>query len=176
GESPGVSAHYRVADTKAGNGLRYTFYALPPDIREMPSFATLKPVANGICYESDFFAPDFLDLRARYPKDMAVCFAGWLEIDKEGPYTFHIWTKGGSKLYIKSEMVLNNRRLGDSDTKGEIYLEKGRHPFRLEYARKQHIRPEVQEIINLEYEGEGMTRRKIPADRLFLKKTGNETG
>jgi hypothetical protein len=169
-ESPSVSAQYRVVDSKAGNGLHYTFYALPPDIREMPSFATLKPVAEGTCYELDFFAPDFLNLRTRYPQDMAVCFTGWLEIEQEGPYTFYIWTKGGSKLYLKSDLVLNNRRLGDSDTKGEIYLEKGRHPLRLEYARKQHLHPEVQEMINLEYEGEGMSRRKIPADRLFLNK------
>ncbi|MDR2042458.1 MAG: alkaline phosphatase family protein [Tannerella sp.] len=168
GESPVVSAHYRVADSKAGNGLHYTFHTLPPDIREMPSFATLKPVAEGICYELDFFAPDFADLRARYPQDMAVCFTGWLEVEQEGPYTFYIWTKGGSKLYIKSDLVLNNRRLGDSETKGEIYLEKGRHPFRLEYARKQHLDPEEREIINLEYEGEGVLRGKIPADRLFL--------
>ncbi|MDR1525211.1 MAG: alkaline phosphatase family protein [Tannerella sp.] len=169
-ESPRVSAQYRVADSKAGNGLHYTFYTLPSDIREMPAFTTLKPVAEGICYELDFFAPGFSDLRTRYPQNMAVCFTGWIEIEKEGPYTFYIWTKGGSKLYIKSDMVLNNRRLGDSETKGEIYLEKGRHPLRLEYARKQHLHPEVQETINLEYEGEGMFRQKIPADRLFLNK------
>jgi hypothetical protein len=170
GESPGISAQYRVADSKTGNGLHYTFYTLPPDIREMPSFATLKPVAEGTCYELDFFAPDFLELRTRYPQDMAVCFTGWIEIEQEGPYTFYIWTKGGSKLYIKSDLVLNNRRLGDSDTKGEIYLEKGRHPLRFEYARKQHLHPEVQEMINLEYEGESMSRRKIPTDKLFLNK------
>jgi hypothetical protein len=170
GESPGVSAHYRVADTKAGNGLHYTFYTLPPDIREMPSFATLKPVAAGTCYELDFFAPDFLELRTRYQRDMAVCFTGWLEIDKEGPYTFLVWTKGGSKLYIRNEIVLNNSRLGDSDTKGEIYLEKGRHPVRFEYARKQHLDPKVRETINLGYESEGMPRQIIPADKLFLNR------
>ncbi|MDR0713544.1 MAG: alkaline phosphatase family protein [Bacteroidales bacterium] len=170
GESPCVYAQYRVADSKAGNGLHYTFYTLPPDIREMPSFTTLKPVAEGTCYELDFFSPGFLDLRTRYPQNMAVCFTGWLEIDQEGPYTFYIWTKGGSKLYIKSDLVLNNRRLGDSETKGEIYLEKGRHPLRFEYARKQHLHPEVQEMVNLEYEGESMSRRRISADKLFLNK------
>ncbi|MDR1335636.1 MAG: alkaline phosphatase family protein [Tannerella sp.] len=168
GESPCVSAQYRVTSSKTGNGLNYTFYTLPPDAREMPSFATLKPVATGKCYEPDFFAPDFFELRSRYPQDMAVSFTGWLEIDREGPYMFYIWTKGGSKLYIKSDLVLNNRRLGDSDTKGEIYLEKGRHPLRFEYARKQHLAPEVQELVNLEYEGEGVSRQKIPADKLFL--------
>jgi hypothetical protein len=170
GESPSVTGYYRVADTKAGNGLHYTYYTLPPDIREMPSFTTLKPVGEGTCYELDFFAPGFQDLRTRYPEDMAVCFTGWLEVDREGAYSFFLWTKGGSKFYIDSEMLLNNRRLGDSDTKGEIYLEKGRHHIRFEYVRKQHIRPEVRETINLDYECEGMSRRKIPAEKLFLNK------
>ena len=170
GESPGVSAHYRVVDSKSGHGLNYTFYTLPPDVREMPPFATLTPVATGKCYELTFSTPDLLDLRGRYPQDMAVCFTGWLEVDRDGPYTFYGWSKGGSKLYINSDMVLNNRRLGDSDTKGEIYLEKGRHPIRFEYARKQHIAPEVQELISPEYEGEGVIRQRIPADKLFLNK------
>jgi hypothetical protein len=170
GESPSVSANYRVIDTKAGNGLHYTFYTLPPDIREMPSFATLKPVATGTCYEMDFFAPDFLDLRTRYQQDMAVCFTGWLEIDQEGHYTFYVWTKGGSKLYIRNELILNNCRMGDSDTKGYIYLEKGRHPVRFEYARKQHIDPKVRETINLDYENGSMPRQIIPADKLFLNR------
>jgi hypothetical protein len=167
-ESPTVSARYRVVRSTDGHGLHYAFYSLSPDIREMPSLAGLKPVATGVCYELDFFAPDFVDLRTRYDRDMGACFNGWLEIDREGAYMFYMWTKGGCKLYVNSELVLNNRRLGDSDTKGEIYLEKGRHPIRLEYVRKQHLRPEVMEMINLEYEGEGLPRQKLPADKLFL--------
>ena len=170
GESPAVAAHYRVVNSKDGNGLKYTYYTVSPEIREMPSFASLKPVAEGVCYEFDFYAPDFAELRSLYPQNMAVCFTGWLEIDVEGAYTFRIWTKGGGKLYLKSELTLNNRRLGDSDTKGEIYLEKGRHPIRFEYVRKQHISPEEQETVNLEYESESMSSRKIPADKLFLNK------
>jgi len=172
GESAKVNAQYRVADSKTGCGLNYAYYtfesASATEIKEMPAFAPLHPVATGICYEIDMATPDILALRTRYDRNMGICYSGWLQVDADAPYNFVIWTKGGSKLYIDSELVVNNRHIGDSGTQGEIYLTRGRHPIRLEYFRIQHIRPEVTEPVNLEYEAPGMSRRKVPADKLFL--------
>jgi hypothetical protein len=170
GESSTVESQYRMVDSKSGHGLNFSYYSVDPELIEMPSFAGLKPVGTGTSYELDFMSPDFIPLRTQYDQNMGVIFTGWLQVDFDAPYQFEIWTKGGSKFYIDSQLVLNNRTLGDSRTNGEIYLTKGLHPVRFEYCRKQQLKPEVAEMINMEYKAPGMKSQKIAADKWFLNK------
>ncbi|GHV52134.1 hypothetical protein FACS1894181_14940 [Bacteroidia bacterium] len=57
GESLTVSDQYRIADSKAGNGLNYAVYHCP-EAKTMPSFGNLKPVATGTVYEFGFHTPE----------------------------------------------------------------------------------------------------------------------
>jgi hypothetical protein len=162
GESPTVTACYRVADTKSGNGLRFRIYRQPV-MKEMPDFRSLRPAGEGVCYEFSLnSSPDLQALRSRYGENYAMTFAGKLRIDGDGTYVFRLHSEDGSKLYIGPELVINKSGLGESVSTGRIDLKAGLHPIRLEYF-KQGGGGEI----TLYYEGPDGGNRIVPADRLF---------
>ncbi|MDR2138410.1 MAG: alkaline phosphatase family protein [Tannerella sp.] len=172
GESLTVSGQYRIADTKAGNGLRFTLYHCP-QARSMPAFSGLKPAAQGTCFEFGFHTPEnaaTMPLNkaiADYEDHIAVTFEGWLEIDQDNEYDFDMWSTGGSKLFIGNELIVNNRDNGHSGNHGRIELQKGRHPIRIEFF---HDDTATGSILFVSYEAPGIPKRMIPAEKLFLHK------
>jgi hypothetical protein len=139
----------------------------------MPSFAGLKPVNQGICYEFGFHTPEnrrtmpLNEAIAAYENRIAVLYEGWLEIDADREYEFSLWSTGGSKLYIGDELIVNNRSNGHTGNAGSIELKKGRHPIRVEFF---HNDKATGSILNATYEARGMPKMMIPAEKLFLNK------
>lgn len=88
---------------------------------KLPDFAKVKPKATG--QVSDF------DLKvASRIEDCALKFDGFLKIDKEGAYAFHITSDDGSKLWIDDTLVINNDGIHPAQTKsGKLKLTKGIH-------------------------------------------------
>ena len=161
GESPPVTAWYRTADTKAGNGLQFKIYQQPA-MREMPDFRTLRPVGEGICYEFSLNRPEIQDLLKQYGRNYAMTFSGKLRIDTDGVYTFRLHSQDGSKLYIDSDLVINRSGSGEALATGKIELKTGDHPIRMDYFRNGGGG-----TITLWYEGPGVPRQILPADKLF---------
>lgn len=172
GESMTVEGQYRVADTRAGNGLNYTLYHCPEQ-QSMPSFDGLKPVSRGVCYEFGFHTPEnrktmpLNEAIAAYQNRIAVLYEGWVEIDADKEYEFHVWSTGGSKLFIGNELIVNNRSNGHTGNSGCIELTKGRHPIRVEFF---HIDNATGSILNVYYEARGLPKMLLPAEKLFLNK------
>ena len=173
GESMAVSGQYRIADTKAGNGLRYTLYHCPDHATMPSSFGGLKPVSQGICYEFGFHTPEnrrtmpLNEAIAAYKDRIAVVYDGWIEIDVDNEYDFSVWSTGGSMLYIGNVPIVNNRSNGHSGSAGRIELKKGRHPIRIEFFHNDQA---TGSILNASYEARGIPRQVIPAEKLFLSK------
>jgi hypothetical protein len=161
GESPKVTAHYRVADTKAGNGLHYAFYHCPQS-REMPSFATLTPVASGKCFEPGIKTPELQALAEKYKSNFGVAFTGWIQIDCEGVYTFNVWSNGAHRLYINSKQIVNKDEMSGGGVSGRIELQKGFYPIRLEFFSKEG------QTLDVRYDTKGLSVRMLPADKLFV--------
>ncbi|MDR2138671.1 MAG: alkaline phosphatase family protein [Tannerella sp.] len=162
GESPNVTAYYRVADTKAGHGLNFKIYQ-QPEMKEMPDFRALRPAGEGVCHEFSLHnSPDLQTLRGQYGQHYALTFTGYLRIDDEGTYTFRLHSEDGSKLYIGRELVVNKSGTGESLSAGKIELKAGMHPVRLEYF-KQGGGGEM----TLCYEGPNTPSQIVPADKLF---------
>ncbi|MDR1525400.1 MAG: alkaline phosphatase family protein [Tannerella sp.] len=162
GESPNVTAYYRVADTKAGHGLNFKIYQQPV-MREMPDFRLLRPAGEGVCYEFSLHnSPGLQTLRSRYGENYAMTFTGKLQVDEDGIYVFNLFSEDGSKLYIGQELVINKSGLGESATTGKTELKAGLHPIRLEYF-KQGGGGEIM----LWYEGPNVPKQIVPADKLF---------
>jgi len=161
GESPQVTAYYRVADSKGGNGLHFKMYR-QPSMKEMPVFASLRPAGEGVCYEFSLNNPDIQAMRNRYGQNYAMTFTGKLQIDADGLYTFHLFSEDGSKLYIDSELAVNKSGLGESLASGKVKLTAGLHPVRLEYFKNGGGG-----ALTLYYEGPGVPRQILPADKLF---------
>ena len=163
GESPKVVAQYRVADTKAGNGLRYAFYNCS-EAQEMPSFSALTPVASGICYEPGIKTPELKALAEKYKNYFGVVFTGWVQIDQDGVYTFTPWSNGAHRLYINSKPVVLKDEMSNGGAPGKIELKKGMYPFRLELFSKEG------QTLDVRYESRWFPVRMLPADKLFVNK------
>lgn len=90
-------------------------------------------------------AMDTLPIRQTYTVDRivipegvngkrALCYSGYVEIDKAGVYTFLLGSDDGSKLYIADEVVVDNDGPhGPVELSGQIALGKGLHPLKLYY-------------------------------------------
>jgi hypothetical protein len=162
GESPSVTACYRVADSKAGQGLNVKLYRQPV-MKDMPAFASLKPVGECVAYEFSLNgSPELQALRSQYGNQYAATFSGRLQIDADGIYIFRLTSEDGSKLYIGSELVVNKGGLGESTGVGKTELKAGSHPVRLEYFRNGGGGG-----ITLFYEGPETPNQILPPDKLF---------
>lgn len=167
-ESSTVTAQYRVANRSKGHGLNYSFYHLPGE-KSLPALHTKTPVAKGISYEVAFKEvafPDLKKLQEQYKTDYGISFDGWIEIDEEAGYTFRIWSRGGYRLFVDSQKIIEHTDLKEAmNYAGTIRLEKGIYPFRVEYFTSGD-RP----YLDLYYEANGKPRGFIPASKLFTRK------
>ncbi|MDD4192389.1 MAG: alkaline phosphatase family protein [Mangrovibacterium sp.] len=165
GESPVVSAQYRIANSKAGNGLSYSFYHLP-GTKKMPSFKGVRPVSAGTCDEPGLKSAEIKALRNQYQTNIGICFDGWLQIDTDSEYTFRIWSGGGYRLFVDSELLFSHTNPeGYSNSSGTVKLEKGLYPVRLEYFSYKN-----DDRMELYYEGAGFQLSLVPANKLFRGK------
>ncbi len=164
GESPMVSAQYRVVYSKNGNGVNYSFFNLPGE-KDLPSFESKTPLGKGICYEIGLNTFDINELKNKYKTDFGICFTGSLEINKEAAYTFRIWSDGGYRLFIDSMLVTESKSLNGSNTSGTIQLSKGSHPYKIEYFTH-----DKKGSLDLYYEAPEMPIQFVPGDKLFTKK------
>jgi hypothetical protein len=165
GESPMVSAQYRVVDSKKGNGINYSFFSLPGQ-KEMPSSLGSKtPVGRGICYEIGLNTPEIDSLKHQYPNDYGMSFSGWLRFDFDANYTFRIWADGGYRLFIDSQLITESNNLKGGNSAGTIQLKKGLYPFKIEYFTWDN-----KGSLDVYYETSGMPIRFVPGDKFFRMK------
>ena len=107
-------------------------YDIPKNIDKMPTIPdTKKPKQAGIFPNFDNVSGgDFKELEDNF----AIIATGFIKIETEGTYTFHIWSDDGSKLFINGKQVIDNDGLHGAEY-GEvsIAMTKGFYPFKLEY-------------------------------------------
>lgn len=157
-------AYFRLVDTTKGNGLQVSFYR-GKNWNQLPLFNTLTLAAEWKAYEFALDRARILSLLGKDDPTFAVAFTGFLEIDTEGEYTFYNSSDDGSKLYLDGKLVVNND--GDHGViakSGTIQLSKGRHAIRMEcYNGAGGF------WLDAFYEGPGLGKQLIPADKLFLQ-------
>ncbi|MSQ94774.1 MAG: cytochrome c1 [Gemmataceae bacterium] len=109
GSTPGVSAH----------NMKYSYYE--GAWKNLPDFAKLKPIATGEASDFDLGA-------ARRTNNCALRFEGYLDIEKDGTYSFHVTSDDGSRLWIDDKLVVNNDGVHPPQLKsGNSKLTKGVH-------------------------------------------------
>ncbi|MEM1328833.1 MAG: FN3 associated domain-containing protein [Bacteroidota bacterium] len=88
----------------------------------------------------------------------------WLDIEEGGEYTFYSFQDDKMSLYINDELVINGTEQDwGSEAEGKIRLAKGKHHVHIKFYDRM-----AYEHLEIDYESESMTRRPVPADRLFL--------
>jgi len=131
-------------------GLSYSYFE--GNWVQLPNFSELTPDRTGIV--------DLPNIEAVSPRSdhWAAIFEGYIEMPEDDLYTFYLSSDDGSVLYIDNEMVVNNDGSHSQRTvSGNIGLQKGKHPFRLEYFEDF----DSQSLL-LEYESDKMSRSAIP--------------
>ncbi len=107
-------------------------YQIPANAQKIPRISEKqKPRFAGILPKFDNISGgDFKQL----DNDFSLTGNGYLKIEKEGTYSFHIWSDDGSKLFINDQQVIDNDGPhGVEYGEVSIAMKKGYFPFRLEY-------------------------------------------
>lgn len=169
-ESMTASGHYRVADSKKGNGLVCKYYNLPEQAT-MPDLADKKPLLTATAYEmviKDKTFPELKAFRQAHPNYYGFKAEGWMKIDETAKYTFRVWSVGGFRLFVDGKQVCYNARLtngGYADV--DLQLERGAHAVRLDYFAKGSVR----DYVDVYYEKNKGERHFVAADMLFKTKS-----
>lgn len=153
--SPTASVQISFIDTTI-NGLHYNYYE--GDWDYLPKLWELKPNKKG---KINKLSLNSIDSREDY---FGVDFFGFIKIDEPGEYTFYLTSDDGSKLFIDDHLLIDNDGLhSKKEVSNKIYLEKGKHPFKIFYFEKNGSQD-----LRIEYEGPNIKRKQIPASVLFF--------
>jgi len=121
----------------------------------LPDFDALKPVATGTAAQFDL-------ANRRRDEHYGLRFTGFIDIPREGAYTFHTTSDDGTRLRIGNEEIVTNDGVHVAkEASGEIPLKAGRHPITLLYF--QGGGPAALEVL---WEGPDLPKQKVPAAAL----------
>ena len=117
-----------VSDTKMASGVRFALYQ--GDWDKMPPFGKLQATQKGKL--------DGLTLSSWEDQEyVGLIFSGYFKVPKTGVYGMRLASDDGSRLYVGSTLVVDNDGLhGLKEASGVVALEKGVHPFVVQYFNK----------------------------------------
>ena len=140
-------------------GVNYAVYR-GNNWAKLPDFNTLKPVEKGKSLEISTDQP------AELIKDYTgIVFEGFINIVKEGNYTFYTISDDGSKLYIDGNLVVDNDGdHGTQEKEASMSLTTGKHKIRVEYFNGGGGF-----YLNCLYKGPGVPRQIISPDILSIR-------
>jgi len=149
----------KVNQRQLAPGLRYAYYegAFSDSI---PDFAGLEPLRSGVALSSD---PDSIEHRKDH---FAIAYEGYVEVPKDGVYTFYTRSDDGSQVFIQGELVVDNDGSHSARTRrGNIALQPGKHPIRVAYFEDF-----LGETLEVGYEAAGVPRQRLPFHKMYHKK------
>lgn len=146
-----------VSDDQLENGLNYeVFYG---SFRSTRDLLGKKAQKQGVCKGFDLSVSDRRD-------DFGVAFTGWYKAPAAGMYQFWTSSDDGSRLYIDSQLVVNNDGPhGARFVRGVAALEPGYHEIRVEFFEGS-----VTEELDVHVAAPGADRKPVPAASLYRKK------
>ena len=125
--------------------LAYRYYEGEWD--NLPDFDSLTPASTGMAEGFDVEV-------ARRHDGYALRFEGTIDLERAGPYAFHLASDDGSKLWVDDKLVADNDGVHPNQRKtGRVRLAKGRHKVVVGYFQGAG-----EEELDVEYEGPGVAR------------------
>lgn len=146
----------RVADVVSGlrPGLTYEYHEGAWDM--VPDFDALEGGARGHVATVDI-APRERD------ENYAMRFQGYINVPRDGLYTFYLQSNDGSRLWIGPDLIVDNDGLHSLDTRGGIAaLRAGHHPITVEYFQAG-----MNYGLKLEWKGPGFEKGAVSEAVLF---------
>ena len=142
----------RTPENPAGTtaGLNYAYYE--GYWNTLPDFQALNYVKTGTAS-----TPDLAQRQRDY--GYAVRYTGYVTVPTDGQYTFYTASDDGSRLYIGSQLVVDNDGLHEEqEASGTIGLKAGTHAVTVVYFQNGGG-----QTLDLRYEGPGLGKQAIPA-------------
>jgi PKD repeat protein len=146
---------YKAAETPSGTvaGLTYNYYE--GSWTTLPSFPSLTAVKTGNVATFDLTPKNRAD-------NFGFRYTGYVNVPSDGVYTFYTSSDDGSKLYIGTQLVVNNDGLhGPTETSGTISLKAGKHSITVDFFEATGG-----EILTVSYSGPSVAKTTIPASAL----------
>ncbi len=138
------------------NGLNYKLYEGSWNM--IPDFESITPVKTGKVKR--LYLRDFKSKTEGY----ALNIESSINISVAGEYQFYLSSDDGSKLFINNQEIINNDGSHSmKEVSAKITLPAGKHPLKIHYFNKWGTN-----LLKLDYEGPGITKRMIPAGEFFL--------
>lgn len=154
------TGYFRILKNASRHGVKYTTYQ-KDEMEMLPDFSLLTAIGTGTTMEIDL-----VDVELPREESVAAVFEGFVDIKAEGRYRFYLASDDGSKLYINDELVVDND--GDHgviEKDASKRLTTGKHPIRVEWFNGGGGK-----FLALYYEGPGIPKQVLGADRLYLIK------
>ncbi|OUJ68392.1 PA14 domain-containing protein, partial [Hymenobacter crusticola] len=148
----GTANNLRVPENPANAvaGLNYQYYE--GYWNALPTFSALTPNKTGTV-ASPVLTPASRD------DGYAFQYTGYVTVPTDGQYTFYTTSDDGSKLYIGSQLVVDNDGLhGDVEQSGTIGLQAGTHAITIAFFEN-----DGGQTLNVSYAGPGLGKQFIPA-------------
>ena len=135
-------------------GVQYKYYE--GRWEKLPDFINLTPSKVGVAKK---FTLENLE---NMGSDFGLVMHGFLQIKKDGDYTFFASTNDGSKLLIDNIEIINNDGAHTTIEKsGKVYLNKGKHLIELRYFQAGGGKE-----IKVSWEGPGFKKTEIKENTL----------
>jgi len=132
----------------------FGYFAYAGSFNQLPDFSALTPVAVGTSNE---ITTEVTDLSENF----GLLFVHSVEVRIAGLYTFNLLSDDGSRLYLDSELIVDNDGIHGSDelASNSVFLELGSYDLRVEYFNS--VGPAN---LSLSYAFEGFDEQSIPLD------------
>ena len=135
-------------------GLSYAYYE--GVWTALPDFAGLVPVSTGTGPLPDA-AP------RRRDDEFALRYMGYVQVPADGTYTFSTASDDGSRLFIGSQLVVDNDGLhGTQEKSGSIGLKAGLHAITVTFFERGG-----DQVLRVSYAGPGLAKQVVPASAFF---------
>jgi PA14 domain-containing protein len=154
--APKAAAAPRAPENPAAvaKGLAFSYYE--GAWTALPEFEKLAPSKAGT------FERPALQAQNR-PESFGLRFTGFLDVPREGVYTFSTASNDGSKLFIGTTPVVNNdHHHGVIEQSGEIALKAGKHAITVTYFQAGG-----QQALEVFWTGPELPKQPIPATAFF---------
>ena len=136
-------------------GVAYQFIRLDESLETTKTLRNRKSHEEGI--SESLALPN-----TQLPDRFGMIFNGYVRIPSSGVYTFHTFSNDGSVLFIGDEVVVDNDGPHAARPRsGQIALDAGLHPIRLEYFQAG-----AGKALEVSVEGPGIPKQLIPSKML----------
>ncbi len=144
-----------VASEKLSPGIDYTFYLT--DVYSVLDLGD-KEIAGTSVADKITIIDQAVD-----EEKFGLIFSGYIEIQKEGLYTFYLSSNDGSKLYInEKELIDNNGRHPSIEKTGKISLRIGHYPIKVTYFQNGGGKD-----LTLFWSAEWLDKQEVPEHVLY---------